>query len=65
MVWQRCVGATTDEANVAEILPTVSFESFDLRFIVGGIRGPADAGKEPFRVVLRRAGKSLGDGGMV
>ena len=23
------------------------------------IRGPADAGKEPFRVVLRRAGKSL------
>src|SRR5215469_5264127 len=29
------------------------------------IRGPADAGKEPFRVVLRRAGKSLGNGGMV
>ena len=28
------------------------------------IRGPADAGKEPFRVVSRRAGKSLGNGGM-
>ena len=28
------------------------------------IRGPADAGKEPFRVVFRRAGKSLGNGGM-
>ena|SRR5271156_4200613 len=29
------------------------------------IRGSAKAGKEPFRVVLRRAGKSLGNGGMV
>jgi hypothetical protein len=29
------------------------------------IRGPANAGKEPFRVVLRRAGKSLWNGGMV
>src|SRR3984957_7479035 len=37
LVWQYCVGAAaTYEANVAEILPTVSFESFDLRFIVGG-----------------------------
>jgi hypothetical protein len=27
--------------------------------------GSADAGKEPFQVVLRRTGKSLGDGGMV
>ena len=38
LVWQYCVGAAaTYEANVAEILPTVSFESFDLRFIVRGL----------------------------
>ena len=37
LVWQYCVGAAaTYEANVAKILPTVSFECFDLRFIVGG-----------------------------
>src|SRR5215469_2931776 len=36
LVWQYCVGAATYETNLAEILPTVSFDSFDLRFIVGG-----------------------------
>src|SRR6516162_7317543 len=36
LVWQYCVGAATYESNVAEILPSVSFESFDLLFIVGG-----------------------------
>ena len=38
VVCQYCVGAVaTREANITEIFPTVSFESPDLRFIVGAM----------------------------